>query len=94
MNLITKKQLAAIRRAAFDGFKSQFTPEEFENLFGPGATAVFCFEILEPAETKTERWIVDFPSQINKESLKQAGFSENAKITRLFTVDRQTKQLY
>ncbi len=92
-NKLTVKNLNKIRRAAFDEFKSHYSVEEWDELFLGCVATIHCYEISDLAHN-TERWLVQYKTQINTSNLKEAGFSENAVVKKLFTVNRQTHQLF
>jgi hypothetical protein len=88
---ITKKELNKIKSAAFESFKSQYTKDEWEALFA-NRNVVIVWKISEGS--KVEYWITHYPTQINKSTLTDSGFSEAAKQKCLFYVNRQTKCIY
>lgn len=86
----TKKQLNRIKAAAFEEFKSQYAKEEFECMFA-GKNIVTAWRITE--ETESRLLITQYDAQVNMNTLRELGFTESAKIERLFFADRQTRTL-
>ena len=91
---MTKKQIAQVNHAAYEAFKAQWTEDEWCDMFRGGHTAVHVVLLEDEAPcTKTERVVVSYLSQVNKEMLKNHGFGENARATLLFTASKSTKTL-
>lgn len=86
----TKKQLNRIKAAAFEEFKNQYTKEEFERMF-LRKNIVTAWRITEGTESRL--LITQYDTQVNTNTLKELGFTKNAKAEKLFTADRQTKTL-
>lgn len=85
---MTKKTLNAMKRAAFEEFRKSYTDEQWSEMFG-SESIIFVYEFSEG--TRTERVEVQRTSQINYNTLEELGFSRNAEVRFLFTVNRQTK---
>lgn len=82
-----KAELNQIKRAAFDKW-AEF-PENAELL--KFTSRVTCWRVEEGTEVALLQTTAD--SQMNTNCLKSNGFSENARITKLFVVNAKTKCL-
>ena len=82
--IMTRREYNAIRRAAFDAFMKQ-NPD-----FGAHDT-ITAVQIMEGQ--KSEIWLVHYPTQVNKSTLAEKGFSPDATIKTLFKADKQMKTL-
>ena len=81
---MTKKEFNAIRHAAFMEFMKQ-RPD-----FGAYET-ITAVKITEG--DKVEIWLIHYPTQVNKNTLAEKGFSPAATIETLFHADKKTKSL-
>lgn len=94
-NKLTSKELIRIRRAAFNEFRCHYSAEEWTALFAGDVKTIHCYEISDlERNPMTERWLVQYKTQINNSTLQDAGFSSNAAVKKLFTVNRQLHLLY
>lgn len=84
----TKKQINKIQEIAFNEFMKI---EGVEKCFNNGNGTTIHFYLIEEKD-KSEIHQFEF-QQLNNNSLKELGFTENAKVKLLFSVNRQTKQL-
>lgn len=87
---MTVKELNAIRSAAFEAFKSQHK-DDWNTLFNGNGV---CYVVDVTEGSKREIWTVQHLTQINKQTLTEHGFTENAKSDVLYRVNRQTKQMF
>lgn len=87
---MTKKQLNKIKSDAFKSFKSDYTEEEFNNLFC-GTNLITVWRVEGDAQRKLI--ITQYDTQMNMNCLKNYGFTEDAEVEKLFIVDRQRKVL-
>ena len=83
-----KKELNQIKAAAFETFKSNYTPEEFRELFA-GKNIISVWRVTEGIENKII--ITQYDTQMNNNTLKNNGFTEEATAEKLFLADRCTK---
>lgn len=85
---MTKKELSAIRHAAY---LTWCETEDAKELLKTSYEHFRCWRIIE-GEKRTLFHTV-FNTQVNKETIRNMGFSDNAAISLLFEVDRKTKTL-
>lgn len=88
---MTKKELNKIKSVAFEEFKSNFTPEEFKNLFSYGNDSISVWRVSENRNVKL--LITSRRSQMNDNLLLENGFSDLASVEELFSVNRCTKSI-
>lgn len=90
MSNLTKKQLNKIKAVAFEEFKNQYTGEEFKSIFSD-VDIVSGWRIEEG--TRSKLFLTQHDTQVNKNTLSEMGFTENAKVEKLFFANRKTKTL-
>ena len=83
--------LNRMKSAAYQQFKSEYTEKQFNELFAGGKTIICVWRISEGTQNKL--FVTQYDTQINYNTLKEEGFTENAKPEKLFYVDRQTKSV-
>lgn len=91
---ISKKEISAIRRATFDAaMELPAVQRAFSQ--SSGAQQVYIFR-LEETPGNRHIWIaVPYRTQINRETLKNAGFDPEMTVATLaLTVDRSTRQAF
>jgi hypothetical protein len=85
---MTKKELNKIKTTVFNLCIEQMTPEEL-TVFDGGYNSAYLYEIHEAS--KYERIWVSHKTQINTNTFKNHGFTENAEAVLLISLNKKTK---
>lgn len=86
---VTKKMISAMRNAAFESLKSNFTREEWDSFFAGGLVEIYLIKAYDNKNTVYK--FLSYGSQINSANLENYGLSKNGTYEILGMVNKQTK---
>lgn len=89
MKQLTKKMVSAMRHAAFESLKSNFTKEEWDSFFSGGQLSIYLVKIYDN-ENAVYKFLTRYP-QMNSANLENYGLKKDGTYEILGEVDRQTK---
>lgn len=89
MKQLTKKMVSAMRHAAYENLKANFTKEEWDSFFSSGDISIYLMKVYDN-KNAVYKFLSRYP-QMNSANLENYGLSKDGTYEILGVVNRQTK---